>query len=354
MSDLAKKLLLIPFGTALGLILGGALWLAWKAVWPEPGRLAPSDVAALKKMLDDNRTPRGLYLYDPYTRYRFKPNFHGLRHGAGTLPHVTNSLGLLGSREIDSSPDVTRILLLGDSVTYGDGIAFADTFVAQMQVLAGPSFQLANSACPGWNTQQQLAFYQHYLGDVQWDVVVVVFCLNDLARFRWARTPLGRYEMIMSEDDTAAAKRHLVAARERFRQSAATRALAEHDDATLMAWDPTRWPAYLDDLLTPFLEQHKRQAIALVALPSRYQLEALALGAEPATALFPQRQLDHFSRRHGVAFIDAAEAFDLADQEAVRAAFRPDDYLHFSPAGHRQLAEFLWPRLAKTAQATGK
>jgi hypothetical protein len=65
--------------------------------------------------------PRGLYLSDPDLGYRYAPNFKGRinwwrRH---PIRVRTNSLGLRDRDYGTKAPNVTRVLMLGDSQTFG-------------------------------------------------------------------------------------------------------------------------------------------------------------------------------------------------------------------------------------------
>jgi hypothetical protein len=131
-----KKLLLVIFGTVVGILLSAGLLAAWRAIRPPAHTLTPGDAQRLTRMLADN--PKEIFLYDAATSYRYKPNFHGFRtrathlknRPAVTYSHVTNSLGLLGEEEVSTDPALPKLLMLGDSLTYGVWMDFNDTFPA--------------------------------------------------------------------------------------------------------------------------------------------------------------------------------------------------------------------------------
>jgi hypothetical protein len=52
-----------------------------------------------------------------------------------------------------------------------------------MQQLRGGSYQIANAGTPGWSTHQEFKYFDKYLSHIDWDAVVIVFCLNDLMRY---------------------------------------------------------------------------------------------------------------------------------------------------------------------------
>jgi hypothetical protein len=347
---IGKKILLIPFGLLVGGLLAAVLLAAWDAVGPGPRPVDESDVPALQKLLDENTGPQGLYLYDEEISFRFKPNYRGTRHGTESHPHATNSLGVLGEREIDSSVAVKNVLFLGDSVTYGDGVPFDAVFVSCMQQRAGESYQLLNAACPGWNTRQEVQFFRRFLAEENWQAIVLVFCLNDHAEYQWAVTPDGRYEIVMRESLEGTLQKSitqwkLARVRARFGDSPAAQSLAQHDDAMLLAWDDSRWQSYENAELIPLLEERQRPPLIVVAVPTLYQLESVAAGASPELAFLPQRRLATQCIEHGVSCVDVSEAFNQPGAPPAADCYSVDDYVHFSETGHALVGAYLWPKV---------
>ena len=98
--------------------------------------------------------------------------------------HVsTNSLGLRGGEVRPAA--MKRILLLGDSYTFGEGVDDDQTIAARLQGMLderfGPSFEVLNGGVYGYGALQSLGWMRR-----QWDrlrpaVVVYVHCGNDFA-----------------------------------------------------------------------------------------------------------------------------------------------------------------------------
>ena len=155
-----RKLLLIPFGVLVGLVLSIALLKLYRCIRPQPRPIATAEQPAVKALLDEN--PKSNYCFDEQTSYRLKPSFRGVRADSPeTKPwvHETNRLGLLGTDEPSRDPRVKKVLFLGDSVCYGDGVPIESTFVYRMQQQAGSGYQLLNAACPGYSTNQEVALF---------------------------------------------------------------------------------------------------------------------------------------------------------------------------------------------------
>lgn len=350
--SLWKKLLLIPAGLVAGLAIGWGGIVAWDASRPRPQRIAVDDYPKVRSMLDDDRTERGLYLFDEQIGYRFKPNYTGIRHQTSDSPHRTNSLGLLGERELDPDPAVRKVLVLGDSVAYGDGIPFESIFVSRMQDIAGPQFQLAAGACPGWNMEQQLRFFEGHLGSKAWNAVVLAVCLNDFVDFGWAASQRS-FDWMLLEDVSTLDLIGLKYTRSRLESSTQTRPLSRHDDACMLSWQSDRVAKCLQQHLPPYLQAADRPPLILVLLPTRHQVKALNRGAPAETALAPQSHVARFCAAHDIACLDAAELLIEEQQKLPKASsiFLTGDALHFNDAGHAQLAEVLWPALGKELTA---
>lgn len=338
-----KKILAVCFGLTLGSSLAGGMWCIRSLVMPRPRQISLDDQVRLREKLDNN--PKAIYAFDETVSYRLKPNFHGVRSFADKLPHVTNSLGLVGQDEIAADPRVRKLLLLGDSVTYGHGVAVEQNFVSRMQRAAGSSFQLLNAACPGWSTHQELGYYQKYLSQTPCSLLTVVFCLNDLAKYEWVYGTDDQPELsgeVPQWSESTALTLKLSLLRKEFTADPRLAPLAKHHNGFVLAWDRDSWRRYVDEMLRPFFAKHGSLPVAFVAIPSAFQVEAARLGAEPNKAFFPQAQLQSACRELGAYYIDGATPLVAAPEG--QSAFMDD--CHLTVAGHERLAEFLWPQLA--------
>ena len=83
----------------VGVVLFLLFMAGWRVVHPAPEWIDNSDIGRLHALLDADKSPQGLYLFDDRCGYRFKPGYRGVRHQSVDLVHETNSLGLLGSVE---------------------------------------------------------------------------------------------------------------------------------------------------------------------------------------------------------------------------------------------------------------
>jgi hypothetical protein len=87
-----------------------------------------------------------------------------------------NSLGMR-DREItlQKPPGKRRILLIGDSVTFGTGVDAGWRFSDFMQRALGDRVEVINAGVPGWGTDQELIYFENSACRLEPDVVVLVF-----------------------------------------------------------------------------------------------------------------------------------------------------------------------------------
>ncbi|MEO7329508.1 MAG: GDSL-type esterase/lipase family protein, partial [Minicystis sp.] len=84
-----------------------------------------------------------------------------------------------------------RILVLGDSLSYGMGVRHDETFPKQLEQTLNQghgSFEVINSGTPGYTPYSELQYYLHTGRHFHPQVVVVSFCMNDVANpaLHWA------------------------------------------------------------------------------------------------------------------------------------------------------------------------
>jgi hypothetical protein len=133
---------------------------------------------------DERRGTPGLFLSDAMRGQRLAAGYRGWFAG---VPVAINALGFRDPREysLDKPPNTFRILMLGDSVTFGHGAIYESTYpylVEQRLKAWRPDidWQVWNLGVPGYNTTAELA-QLHELGPAyDPDLVVVGFFENDL------------------------------------------------------------------------------------------------------------------------------------------------------------------------------
>lgn len=124
----------------------------------------------------------GLLVYDPQLGWRMAPGWSGRhRHYDFDVRYTLNAEGLRG--RAFSEPPLSgqrRVVVVGDSFTFGLGVDDDDTFVARLAA-ADPETAYLNAGIAGYSTDQQLLYLRDRLRAWRADrLVLVVYLANDL------------------------------------------------------------------------------------------------------------------------------------------------------------------------------
>lgn len=319
-----------------------------------------------------------------------RPYLYGLRP---THPEVSSQRLRDREFEIPKPVGTTRIMLLGDSVVYGVGVARDQTLSRQLETrlrTTHPGVEVMNAGVHGWSPYNQRQYFATDGRALEPDVVVCVFCLNDVANphLHW------RYSdgLIASIPDAAVPNleyyethakpvlaRQLAAqqARQSFprswlRRSALYRIAAEFLRTKVRrpfrVLAGRRWPLRItgedsisiDVLLdresaewTWLAEQYRALAasvreagatLVIASVPLAYQLD-------PHYPYEPQTVLGEFCESIGVSYAPALPTLRGQDPDAVFLGERSgyDDIWHLSPDGLGRVADGLAAHLRETA-----
>lgn len=126
-------------------------------------------------------TGRSLGLWHPTRAFRYNAvRGYELTPNEGDV----NSLGFRGP-EISSGrrAGTVRIVVLGDSFTYGEGVTAAEALPAQLEHLLNQRrsgrFEVFHLGVPGYNSAQEFAYLKEAGLALKPDLVVVAFTLSD-------------------------------------------------------------------------------------------------------------------------------------------------------------------------------
>jgi len=294
----------------------------------------------------------------------------------GTEVHI-NEWGYRGEAILPGSSSPFRVVVLGDSITFGNFIAQEDTYSSQLGTLLQetmPGADVINLGVGGYDTLQEVAIYEHLGHAFQPDMVVIGYCLNDIAiasanlqyierfnRYRdswWGRS----YFLVWVNDqlERIRMRNWLVEVNnmQQFRERYADRMLP------LANADPVT-----DELIQQLPDRHPstwyREPARLDRL--RYALDRLGtLTGKTDTpvllVIFPWMELDddgqyphaiahalvrHEAERFGFDVLDLTAAFQAAGMQDLR--IREPDPVHPNPEGHRIAAELLKEHILQQA-----
>ena len=114
---------------------------------------------------------------DAVLNWRFEP--HSVVRDGKIVYHY-NSAGFRDDEHALAKPSgVTRIVVVGDSVTEGSGVEQDVVFAKQLQTLFGPKYEVINLGMSGLNTPQEIHLLEVEGLKYGPEVVVVNFVLND-------------------------------------------------------------------------------------------------------------------------------------------------------------------------------
>jgi len=175
------------------LVAEAALWLTDQPRFPRPHTFPPQFMLVGEPdtggWIHHVNKPSEKILF----RYESDPrDYFGPRR---TVTHTTNSLGFRGDEfplqqtrggrivPDGRKSDALRIVFLGDSVTFGEGVHDTDTFVQrvgrQLRTRLDFPVEVYNFGVGGHNTSDALWTWQRYGRHLDADLVVYTFVLND-------------------------------------------------------------------------------------------------------------------------------------------------------------------------------
>ncbi len=128
---------------------------------------------------------------DPEIGVRLIPGYHGVCVGVAHESVTEVAISAQGFRspaiEIPKPANVYRILMLGDSTTFGTGVTATDTVPALLQsalnknLPASTTYEVINAGVPGYSTAQEWLLYKRHAQELEPDLVVLNFLVtNDI------------------------------------------------------------------------------------------------------------------------------------------------------------------------------
>ncbi|HSG09911.1 MAG TPA: SGNH/GDSL hydrolase family protein [Longimicrobiales bacterium] len=249
------------------------------------------------------------------TTYRYPPD------AADLIPLKSNSQGFRQPRDFGEADERTRVLLLGDSFVFGEGVR-AEVRVGEVLESLEPLWRVDNLGMPGWGLDLMVRALEHYGPVIRPNVVVLCFYTDDFRRLHPYYAGAGFYY----------SKFELVDGRLQLKPRTAPGFF--ESTRLWQAWMKRYWASRANRY--PLNE----------ALLDRFLAQSVELGFAPVTVFLPGRGdndqdkerrgfLRAWSEENSVPFLDLTEPIHSA---GVENAYIQKNW-HWNELGHRIAAE---------------
>jgi len=268
-------------------------------------------------------------------------------------PAAFSAQGLREDRRVPIAGSGARVVMLGDSLVWGELVALEDSLPRRLQARLG--VEVLNFGVTGYDTAQEAAWYEAAARAYAPDVVVLVYCLNDMMSMS------GPLHLYATDDEAAAYAAEQAAFQaaapvrnetlqrvylEELRRGPRTWAVVRH----LWRWHyHNTFGGYTDEYLlsSAMPERAARTAAALTTLGASIRAD----GAEPVLVIAPAVYWWHRypwgAVHEQVRSMGEAAGFTVFDPlPGWRArGLEPDDWrfegdnLHYNAEGNDRLAE---------------
>jgi lysophospholipase L1-like esterase len=353
---------------AMLVVCAGIAWVLYSFLRPHlPGTRAESDPILEQGpglsplMLRENlRDARGVIPARPHP-LPFRPD--EAQYAERITRRMTflcssNSAGFRGTREYGPAPaaGVVRVAAVGDSITFGYGVADEQTYPHLLDERLGPGFEVLNAGVPGHDSTRTLWDLQNRVLPLRPRVVIACTGVNEMLSLPERSEP-ERAKLWLSESQYRSAEARLGGNLETMH-----RACSDAGAHLVLLVPPVNTLSPFPD--SPRMGDVVREAARRLGVPC-LDLEAEFRAVERQRGLVlehgdgSQTLLSYAAGEPEVLLTAAAapdreqyiveEVYALLDREPVAPALSIDD-CHPNPDGHRFIAESLEPLVHAIAE----
>jgi len=308
----------------------------------------------------------GIMRVDPDLFWSLRPNL--ARSYRGQLLR-TNSLGLRGPEVGPKAPGERRILLLGESTTFGFGVGEDETYAARLQALLDEQpgrHSVVNAGVPAYTLFQSTIYLAERGLALEPDVVAIYHLANDFLPTTYRDSAHGQLGTSRSDAELHAFYRSLWIDRllrysaifragsrawARWRTALAQREIAAdptHSREQIL-WTPAHFPHAYPVRVRP--EERRELLARLLALSREHGFQLVIIHPVYRDVPGHDALLVDFSREHGLVLVDGLAVFDAS---GIPRALLFSDALHPVPRGHRLLARALYQQIRTSEPTSGQ
>jgi lysophospholipase L1-like esterase len=263
-----------------------------------------------------------------------------------------NALGLRGPETTLANPDNRyRIALIGDSVAYGYGVPFKQTFGYLLQKNLNenkaflPSTEVLNFAVSGYGLESYVEVYREKVRAFNPDLVLLVYCLNDPAATSVVFEAVGKM-MQRNSSYKKIGKYSEFIAWIKFQYDRAQRNRKVGQEFGDAYEDPEVIQKINQDFSSLEQMASSDQTTLLVAIVPYF-----SDFNNPALHIIHDK-LHSVLTENNITYTDLSDLFLAQQQPASHWRLNPEDVTHPNSAGHQLIAEHLTAWLASQTPAT--
>lgn len=237
----------------------------------------------------------------------------------------TNSFGLRGKQlSLNTSTDSYRILLLGDSLTLGWGVAEEQTFasILQRELQMKKTVEIVNTGHGNFNTSQEVAYFFKFAQDWSPNEVVLFYFINDAEEMQLS----SRWEFLGNSRLISLAWSSLRGVASRINKTSYVSYYQKLYEADKPGWEKTKQSL---ERLADYCRQQKIK-FKVVILPELHQLKPYPFSSQH---LLLKNYLDSIK----VPYFDLTESF--AEFDYPKELWVANDDAHPNEKAHARIAE---------------
>lgn len=290
--------------------------------------------------------------------WELKPLAKG--HWYGNFIEV-NSLGFRGREVPAKTEDSFRVFCLGDSLVFGHGVEYQDSFPCKLQeylslLAKKQKIEVINGGIPGYATWQERILLENKVAMLKPDLLVLTFCLNDItsqASYKCG-SALHKIRILLEKNCVLfefldnfiyyKIKRPILVYRHKKEQKVEKNIKNSGELAKLAKFPEfivlidknstlrERWWRQTQDELKGIISNARKNRINIImaAVPFRYQLY------QAESDIIPQKLIREFCYQSNVPFIDLLPVFKKYNNKRIFL-----DLAHMSPLGNRIISKEL-------------